>query len=654
MSTRRGTTGRRFVRRVTAGAVRAGVAATLATAAVVATVVTVSASNENETSYVTFNAPAVGSNGSYSVTIAYVSSYSLPLGGNGDPDAVYSFVISGANTAGCSVGAAGGSVSISGVGTCTVVATAVGDPDDSSNGGNSNGHEGPGNDPSSSSGSLTITVTHASQSISLASQSGLVGASLPLVASGYLGTGAITYALTGGTASGCAISGSSVTATSVGTCLVTASIAADSLYGAATSAPATMSFTRKTQTIKVDGGSSVVGTPIKLTASGYSGSGAITFSVVSGGTASGCSITGGRLDATSAGTCDVTATIAADSVYASATSSPTAISFSDPPKGDLIVTASSETVNAGSPVNESASVTGFTGFDTGHVTAVTFTYTGSDVSYGPSTSAPSSPGTYTVTPSNATVVVTPNSDSSKYGGITYLSGTLVIRGKLTVTASSGQITAGDSFTPSASVSGLNTGDSGSVTSASFTFTGIGSTHFGPSSSTPTAAGAYTITPANASVAVSPSAHQSLYPAPYTYAPGTLIVDPKPIVIKVNPPPTPTISMTVKPFAEGSYALTKRLKAQVMKIARAIRKAHYRVVSLTGYTDNVFTAAFDVVLDINRANAVDRQLQVDLTKLRVTGVVITVVSAATIVLVATNATAKGRAANRRVVATLKSS
>ncbi len=49
-----------------------------------------------------------------------------------------------------------------------------------------------------------------------------------------------------------------------------------------------------------------------------------------------------------------------------------------------------------------------------------------------------------------------------------------------------------------------------------------------------------------------------------------------------------------------------------------------------------------------------QLSVDLTGLHVHGVVITVVPAPSIVLVATNTTAKGRAANRRVVATLRSS
>ncbi|HUZ41764.1 MAG TPA: hypothetical protein VMU68_10300 [Acidimicrobiales bacterium] len=88
------------------------------------------------------------------------------------------------------------------------------------------------------------------------------------------------------------------------------------------------------------------------------------------------------------------------------------------------------------------------------------------------------------------------------------------------------------------------------------------------------------------------------------------------------------------------------------MAKIIDKKHYTSVDLTGYTDNVFTAALNVILNHKRANGVAAQLALDLKALKDTKVVTTIVPGYSIVLVGTNTTAKGRAANRRVVATLK--
>jgi outer membrane protein OmpA-like peptidoglycan-associated protein len=95
-----------------------------------------------------------------------------------------------------------------------------------------------------------------------------------------------------------------------------------------------------------------------------------------------------------------------------------------------------------------------------------------------------------------------------------------------------------------------------------------------------------------------------------------------------------------------------LKTEVQQLARTIKKGHYKTVGLTGYTDNVFTAAFNVTLNQNRALAVSTLLSLDLRALKDTAVTITIVPGYSIVLVASNTTAKGRAANRRVMATLK--
>lgn len=88
------------------------------------------------------------------------------------------------------------------------------------------------------------------------------------------------------------------------------------------------------------------------------------------------------------------------------------------------------------------------------------------------------------------------------------------------------------------------------------------------------------------------------------------------------------------------------------MASTIQKNHYKTVTLTGYTDNVFTPAFNVTLNQNRALAVSARLAQDLRTLKVSGVAVTIVPGYGIVLAGNNATAKGRAQNRRVVATLK--
>ena len=66
-------------------------------------------------------------------------------------------------------------------------------------------------------------------------------------------------------------------------------------------------------------------------------------------------------------------------------------------------------------------------------------------------------------------------------------------------------------------------------------------------------------------------------------------------------------MTIEPFGEGSYALSAKLKTEIQQMARTIQQNHYKNVNLTGYTDNVFTAAFNATLNQNRAEAVSTQL-----------------------------------------------
>jgi len=91
------------------------------------------------------------------------------------------------------------------------------------------------------------TVTQANQSaLSITSTTGLLGTPLTLVASGGGGTGTLTFTTTDGTATGCSISGSTLKATTAGTCIVTATKAGDSNYAAASSAATTVTFVNPT------------------------------------------------------------------------------------------------------------------------------------------------------------------------------------------------------------------------------------------------------------------------------------------------------------------------------------------------------------------------------------------------------------------------
>lgn len=211
---------------------------------------------------------------------------------------------------------------------------------------------------------------------------------------------------------------------------------------------------------------------------------------------------------------------------------------------------------------------------------------------------------------------------------------------------------------SASVSGVGPGDTASLGGVGFVYSGSGSTVYGPTSSAPTNPGTYTVTPSGGTVTITPAVDQSKYSSTYSYAAGSLVITPAPVVIPVSAPkPKPhpvaaTRTVVIKPFAEGSFKLTKVLKLQVRHLAIQIKRHHYRSVSLAGYTDNVFTPAFDLMLIQNRAEVVFRQLSRDLRAMKVSGVRIAIIPGLTIQLVDANTTAKSRALNRRVVATLK--
>ena len=108
---------------------------------------------------------------------------------------------------------------------------------------------------------------------------------------------------------------------------------------------------------------------------------------------------------------------------------------------------------------------------------------------------------------------------------------------LTITAGNITVTAGGSVGPSASVSsGLISPDTGTVTAATYTYAGTGSTVYAASTTAPSAAGSYSITPSAATVTITPSTDASKYSTTYTYVAGTLTIT---AVVTPPPPVVPT-------------------------------------------------------------------------------------------------------------------
>lgn len=113
---------------------------------------------------------------------------------------------------------------------------------------------------------------------------------------------------------------------------------ANALSTAVTSNAASLTVNKASQsTLTVSSTSGTYGSSISLTSSGGSGTGAVTFAVTSAGSA-GCSISGGTtLNATSPGTCTVTATKATNANFLAESSSATTITFARQRQASLSV-----------------------------------------------------------------------------------------------------------------------------------------------------------------------------------------------------------------------------------------------------------------------------------------------------------------------------
>ena len=227
------------------------------------------------------------------------------LGGSGDGLVTYS-----TNDPGCTV--SNSSLSSSQVGRCTVVATKAAQ----------------GIYSAISSTPTTFTFTAATQetlTISNTTLTTLASSVVTLTTSGGSGDGAVTYRASG---SGCSVASATLTAARATTCSVTATKAASGIYKATNSAVVRFTFTLAPQESLSINNSPITGsagTPITLTTAGGSGAGAVRFTLAP---SAGCRLSGTTLNATTPASCTVSATKAANGVYAATTSPPVTFTFS--------------------------------------------------------------------------------------------------------------------------------------------------------------------------------------------------------------------------------------------------------------------------------------------------------------------------------------
>ena len=185
-------------------------------------------------------------------------------------------------------------------------------------------------------GSLTINRV-AQSALTVSSTSVAYGATLSLTTTGGSGTGAVTWTVVSGT---CTVAGASLTPGNAGSaCVVKATKAQDNNYTEVTSADTTITIGRASQAaLTVSTTQTAYGQDLVLGTSGGSGTGAVTWTVVSGT----CTIVGALLTPGDAGSaCVVKATKAQDTNYLVANSSNTTITINKASQNGFSITSAS-------------------------------------------------------------------------------------------------------------------------------------------------------------------------------------------------------------------------------------------------------------------------------------------------------------------------
>jgi hypothetical protein len=185
----------------------------------------------------------------------------------------------------------------------------------------------------------TLTISRVAQSpLSVASTSATYGQTLSLTSSGGSGSGAVSFTVVSGT---CSLVGSTLTVGTVGSsCVVQATKAGDDNYTPVSSVATSITIGKAQQApLALTSTSATYGQTLSLASSGGSGSGAVSFTVVSGT----CTLNGASsLNVGNVGSsCVVKATKAADNNYFEVSSTNTTITIGRATQSGLSITSGS-------------------------------------------------------------------------------------------------------------------------------------------------------------------------------------------------------------------------------------------------------------------------------------------------------------------------
>ena len=238
-------------------------------------------------------------------------------GGSGDGPITYR--VTDAGTAKCATTADRSVVVATNVGSCAVVASKAGS----------------GSFRVVRTAPTSVTIEKGSQTpLTLGTPSIFVGDATAIIVNGGKGSGASSISIADAGATGCKVANpdagsNQVVATVPGVCRITLDKAGSDNYQQASSVTVDVRVVKKDQAaLSLEGGAGIIDGNVALTSSGGSGTGAITYSVVAGGT-SDCRIAAGGAAVTAErpGTCIVKAAKAADANYLDAVSGTAEVKF---------------------------------------------------------------------------------------------------------------------------------------------------------------------------------------------------------------------------------------------------------------------------------------------------------------------------------------
>ena len=132
-----------------------------------------------------------------------------------------------------------------------------------------------------SSAVTTITIGKIDQAaLTITSTSGTYGMPLALSVIGGSDNGSVSYSVDDAGSAGCSVASAVLSATSAGTCGVTASMAANGNYNAVSSPSTTITISKVSQAaLTITSTSGIFSSPIRLAASGGSDGGAVTYAL---------------------------------------------------------------------------------------------------------------------------------------------------------------------------------------------------------------------------------------------------------------------------------------------------------------------------------------------------------------------------------------